>query len=107
MTSKPLVSRTLATLRSAEFGFFGSCVDARANAALLRRLLQRRHLLARLLYKRGLAISWLIVGMSAFTLSSCENPDRLRKFIRDSPVPSGRNARIELAQSEIAPTAHC
>jgi len=38
MTSKPLVRRTFATLRRAEFGFFGVVViDAGANAALLRR----------------------------------------------------------------------
>jgi hypothetical protein len=29
---------------------------------------------------RGLAISWLIVGMSAFTFYSCETGKRLRKF---------------------------
>src|SRR5881628_42628 len=31
MTSKPLVSRTLATLRSAEFGFFGVVVYTRVH----------------------------------------------------------------------------
>jgi hypothetical protein len=34
---------------------------------------------------RGLAISWLIVGMSAFTLYFVRNRDRLRKFVRDYP----------------------
>ena len=41
----PLVRRTRATLRSAEFGFFGrGRVDARAHAAPLRAALERRRL---------------------------------------------------------------
>jgi hypothetical protein len=42
MTSKPLVRRTLATLRSAEFGFFGVVVYTRVHTPrLLRAALQR------------------------------------------------------------------
>ena len=45
VTSTPVVSRTRATLRSAEFGFFGVCVKhARADAAALGRALERRRL---------------------------------------------------------------
>ena len=50
MTSKPLVRRTLATLERGVRLLRRRGVDARADTALLRRLLQRRHLLARLLY---------------------------------------------------------
>src|SRR5690606_4172169 len=65
MTSKPLVRRTLATLRRAEFGFLGVVVYTRvqtprrcgqfSSAGLL--------LLARLT-SRGLRTSWLMVGMT-------------------------------------------
>ena len=45
VTSMPEVSRTRATLRSAELGFFGVCGEhARAHAAALGRALQRRGL---------------------------------------------------------------
>ena len=38
----PFVSRTRATLRSAEFGFFGVTCNARADAALLGRAARAR-----------------------------------------------------------------
>src|SRR5690606_20265060 len=65
MTSKPLVRRTLATLRRAEFGFLGVVVYTRvqtprrcgqfSSAGLL--LLSRAT-------SRGLRTSWLMVGMT-------------------------------------------
>src|SRR5690606_36367585 len=71
MTSKPLVRRTLATLRRAELGFLGVVVYTRvhtprrcgqfSSAGLL--------LLARLA-TRGLRTSWLIVGMTFDVLLS-------------------------------------
>ena len=42
MTSKPLVRRTLATLRRAELGFLGVVVYAGAHATTLRAVLHRR-----------------------------------------------------------------
>src|SRR6266550_3168999 len=64
VTSKPFVSRTRATLRSAEFGFFGVVVYTRvhtprfcgepASAGTLLLLCGRT---------RGLRTNWLIVGM--------------------------------------------
>src|SRR6185369_3631037 len=69
VTSIPLVRRTRATLRRAEFGFFGVCVYTRvqtprrcgdfcsAGAAVLRRWMSRPFLM-----------SWLMVGIG-------QNPD--------------------------------
>src|SRR3954451_23227792 len=83
MTSKPLVRRTLATLRSAEFGFFGVVVYTRVQTPrFCGDCCSAGTFLRDFCTVRGLAISWLIVGMSAFTLSSRETEDRLRKFIR-------------------------
>jgi hypothetical protein len=55
---------------------------------------------------RGLAISWLIVGMSAFTFLFERNRNRLRKFVRDY-LPHRPQRAVQPTQSEIAPTAHC
>src|SRR3984893_12994584 len=106
MTSKPLVRRTLATLRSAEFGFFGVVVYTRVQTPrFCGDCCSAGTFLRDFCTTRGLAISWLIVGMSAFTLKFVRNRHRLRKFIRDyqSHWPHRANRP---AQSEIAPTAH-
>src|SRR5438270_10571312 len=74
----------------------GRGVDARANTALLRRLLQRRHLLARLLH--GPRTCDQLVDrrhVSLHPLYSCGNRCRFRKFLSGPPVPSGRKARID------------
>jgi hypothetical protein len=67
MTSKPLVSLTLQTLRSAEFGFLGVVVYTRVHTP---RLCGQAFRAGTLLFStgawRGLRISWLIVGMSEF-----------------------------------------
>src|SRR6195256_2440483 len=85
----------------------GRGVDARANAALLRRLLQRRHLLARLLYdartcdqlvdRRHVSLHPLV---HAKPVSAPQN-----SFGTLGPTLAQRAKTI--AQSEIAPTAHC
>ena len=52
----PLVSRTRATLRSAEFGFFGVVVYTRVQTPrFCGHCLQRRHLVARHLRRGALA----------------------------------------------------
>src|SRR6186713_3265606 len=60
----PLVSRTRATLRSAEFGFFGVCVNTRTHTPRFCGLLCSAGLfvLVRTL-SRPLRTSWLIVGI--------------------------------------------
>src|SRR5947209_13233143 len=72
-TSMPLVSRTRATLRSAEFGFFGVVVYTRvqtprscgAATFFLRPLPDLRPGVASFFFDflRPLLISWLVVGM--------------------------------------------
>src|SRR5690625_1048563 len=65
MTSYPLVRRTLATLRRAEFGFLGVVVYTRVHTP--RRCGQFSSaglLLPGRLTARGLRRSWLIVGMT-------------------------------------------
>src|SRR5258707_9770270 len=64
MTSKPLVRRTLATLRSAEFGFFGVVVYTRVQTPrFCGDCCSAGTFLRDFCTTRGLAISWLIVGI--------------------------------------------
>src|ERR1700745_66553 len=83
MTSKPLVRRTLATLRSAELGFFGVVVYTRVQPPrFCGDCCSAGTFLRDFCTTRGLAISWLIVGMSAFTLyRSRGHHRRVRKFL--------------------------
>src|SRR5437879_649671 len=83
----------------------GRGVDARAHAALLRRLLQRRHLLARLLH-RTRACDQLVDRrhVSLHPLVRAE-PVSAPQILSGLPVPSGRIGAETPAQSEIAPTA--
>src|SRR6266446_7814087 len=72
ITSKPFVSRTLATLRSAELGFFGVVVYTLVHTP--RRCGQPFSaglLLFTRASSRGLRTSWLIVGMFRFPLFPC------------------------------------
>src|SRR5215212_12104093 len=67
MTSKPLVSRTFATFRSAEFGFFGVVVYTRVHTPRFCGQPSRAGTLLRFAFgSRPCAMSWLIVGMTAF-----------------------------------------
>src|SRR5436190_22005589 len=86
----------------------GRGVDARANAALLRRLLQRWHLLARLLNFARLCdqlVDRRHVSLHPFIhaqpKTGCAN------FASGPAVPPGRFARKTPTQSEIAPTTLC
>src|SRR5947209_929591 len=68
-TSMPLVSRTRATLRSAEFGFFGVVVYTRVHTP--RRWGEPFNagvLVFSTLSSRPLRTSWLIVGMGGLDL---------------------------------------
>src|SRR5213080_3941659 len=69
VTSTPVVSRTRATLRSAEFGFFGVWVNTRVQTP--RRWgepFSAGVLVFSALVSRPLRTSWLIVGMGGLDL---------------------------------------
>src|SRR3954466_13895107 len=96
MTSKPLVSRTLATLRSAEFGFFGVVVYTRVqtprfwghpwSAGTEFRDFGR---------SRPWAISWLMVGMDLFLFSVRASPGcAVRSLLTGETRRPGRNPNL-------------
>src|SRR4028119_1233273 len=63
----PLVRRTFATFRSAEFGFFGVVVYTRVHTPRFWGQPSRAGTLLRFAFgSRPCAMSWLIVGMTAF-----------------------------------------
>src|SRR5678815_183927 len=65
VTSMPLVSRTRATLRSAEFGFFGVVVYTRVQTPrFCGHCLSAGDALFMRAFSRPLRTSWLIVGIS-------------------------------------------
>src|SRR4029453_3692180 len=71
----PLVSRTRATLRSAEFGFFGVWVNTRTQTPRFCGLFCSAGLLVLLtIFLRPFRTSWLIVGIR-FSLTACENAE--------------------------------
>src|SRR6201996_8939391 len=85
----------------------GRGIDARAHAALLRRLLQSRNLLARLLY-RAWTCDQLVDRrhVSLHPLVRAKPGNGFAKFVRD--YGSHRPLLAETsAQSEITPTPHC
>src|ERR1700730_1789163 len=109
MTSKPLVRRTLATLRSAEFGFFGVVVYTRVQTPrFCGDCCSAGTFLRDFCTVRGVAISWLIVGILAFTLWFAQETEKIgsANSVRGCPPP-WTASRETSAQSEIAPTAHC
>src|SRR5438876_9827997 len=64
VTSMPLVSRTRATLRSAEFGFFGVWVNTRTQTPRFCGLFCKAGLLVLLtIFLRPARTSWLMVGI--------------------------------------------
>src|SRR5262249_51194639 len=64
----PLVSRTRATLRSAEFGFLGVWVKTRTHTPRFCGLFCKAGLLVLLtIFLRPARTSWLIVGIGAFS----------------------------------------
>src|SRR3954468_5616985 len=99
MTSKPLVRRTFATLRSAEFGFFGVVVYTRVHTPRFwGDCCSAGTFLRDFCTVRGVAISWLIVGILAFILQFARNRSWLRKFILGYPPhrpPSRENRRAK------------
>src|SRR5882672_2136356 len=83
MTSNPLVRRTFATLRSAEFGFLGVVVYTRVHTPrFCGDCCRAGTFLRAFCATRGLRINWLIVGIVSLHL-----PFRLR-----TPRPVRRDA---------------
>src|SRR3712207_5776262 len=84
----PLVRRTRATLRSAEFGFFGVVVYTRVHTP--RRWgepFSAGVLVFSTLSSRPLRTSWLIVGMGGLDLLPALGRARLMFFVRRARVP--------------------
>src|SRR5689334_21425755 len=102
----PLVSRTRATLRSAEFGFFGVWVKTRTQTPRFCGLLCRAGLFVLLrTASRPLRTSWLIVGT---LFPHQKNRSRHRAHARGDAVSSPaleRDARRR-KQSPIAELSH-
>src|ERR1700756_3242227 len=74
----PLVSRTRATLRSAEFGFFGVCVNTRTHTPRFCGLFCSAGLLVLLtIFARPDLTSWLIVGIAEQSLVGTPRAPRL------------------------------
>src|SRR5262245_53612207 len=64
VTSMPLVNRTRATLRSAELGFFGVCVNTRTQTPRFCGLSWSAGLFVLVrTFSRSFRTSWLIVGI--------------------------------------------
>src|ERR1700731_230748 len=96
MTSKPLVRRTFATLRSAEFGFFGVVVYTRVQTPrFCGDCCSAGTFLRDFCTTRGLAISWLIVGISPSPFNSCETVSGFANSQSRRPAPLDRRARID------------
>src|SRR5690606_3128772 len=94
MTSKPLVRRTLATLRSAELGFLGVVVYTRVHTPRRCGQFSRAgDLLLSWLTTGGLRTSWLIVGMNLF-----RNRLGLRKQPGQTPATTITTRPCRLAQ---------
>jgi hypothetical protein len=97
VTSMPLVRRTRATLRSAEFGFLGVWVKTRTHTPLLRAALERRALRLRqnllapesdqLANRRHRQPKQNCVGRKASNINAqCAPPQRLFRFEPRNPT---------------------
>src|SRR5688572_7346578 len=99
----PLVSRTRATLRSAEFGFLGVCVNTRTHTPRFWGLLWRAGLFVLVsTFSRPLRTNWLIVGIrvSLYKQTSTATPATPWR-VDQRPWPESPKARHQ-TQSPIA-----
>src|SRR5215203_1152716 len=98
----PLVRRTRATLRSAEFGFFGVCVKTRTQTPRFCGLSLSAGLLVFVtMASRPLRTSWLIVGTRSPVASDVQNGrPGTQHPAGDDPAPAGstRTCRAIKAQ---------
>src|ERR1044072_422481 len=93
----PLVSRTRATLRSAEFGFFGVCVNTRTHTPRFCGLDCNAGLLVLLsTFSRPWRTHWLIVGKAdSLHLAIWQSGNRVIARMRypDRSITRSRDAR--------------
>src|SRR6201993_574334 len=91
MTSNPLVRRTFATLRSAEFGFFGVVVYTRVQTPRFCGFCSIAGTFdLAFCGSRPLRTSWLIVGMKPFTFMLPANSGGYFAGTRNGKGPGGR-----------------
>src|SRR5687768_8947438 len=107
----PLVSRTRATLRSAELGFFGVCVKTRTHTPRFCGLFCSAGLFVLLtILFRPLRTSWLIVGTGKklpVAQKQCPQPDLLEDSKkRVGPRSTRVRRRLRRAQAGLAPDAN-
>src|SRR5262252_6242186 len=96
----PLVRRTRATLRSAEFGFFGVCVKTRTQTPRFCGLFCSAGLLVLLtIFSRPARTSWLIVGIILnLTIENCGCRNLILNRIR-KPQSAIRNTAARVVAS--------
>src|SRR5688572_13411521 len=101
----PLVKRTRATLRSAEFGFFGVCVNTRTHTPRFCGLFCSAGLFVLVrTFSRPLRTSWLIVG--TFDNTPCERASRTPntnrgQSARNRLVAPGLGSRVAARHPEL------
>src|ERR671938_601608 len=106
MTSKPFVSRTLATLRRAEFGFFGVVVYTRVHTprfcgqASIAGTLFRFTLLS-----RGLRISCCIVGIAPHSIETAQGSPVRQHNSADTPREAGARRKYQRISRPESPQA--
>src|SRR4051812_7888984 len=91
----PLVSRTRATLRSAEFGFFGVWVNTRTQTPRFCGLFCRAGLLVLLtIFLRPARTSWEIVGICPIRIAECA--------VRIDWIPLNPQSALRAPQSSVS-----
>src|ERR687896_1904432 len=109
VTSYPFVSRTRATLRSAEFGFFGVTVNTRVQTPRFCGAPRRAGVLVLLEgTSRPFRTSWFTVGMGCLRSPSRSYAKKGRRGRSVRPEPWARIAtagrlRAELGSAQFAP----
>src|SRR5688500_16429757 len=89
VTSRPFVKRTRATLRSAEFGFFGVVVYTRVHTPrFCGQLFRCGDLLLSTSCVRPLRTSWLMVGILRGPLRASQRA-QTKSICRDGPTDVG------------------
>src|ERR1700730_13634485 len=107
MTSKPLVRRTLATLRNAEFGFLGVVVWTRVHTPrFCGDCCRAGTFLRAFCATRGLRINWLMVGIVSLHLPFRDAASRFsRRHTRQRRAANRCHTRRRVRKAEKPPSA--